>query len=179
MWQAVPTADGLKRAITFLKRWRKIRGRLCDASGRGVSIESYATVGSYTYIINWYLPICTCQAKFSIIVSLSKICCIFTIIFICRLISHLIIMSYVLQINTLEERKISCIRKLGLQPDHYPCIQSDNIHRVVSLLQIQVSKLICTYVAHRPYTYVYYFIDFRPADWLMWVVLAASLHQQL
>eukprot|EP00116_Pleurobrachia_bachei_P009625 sb/3469887/ len=42
------------------------------------------------------------------------------------------------QIEKLEERKTQCIQRLGLQPDHYPTIQSDNITRIISLLEIQV-----------------------------------------
>ncbi|KAL5270206.1 hypothetical protein ACHWQZ_G001070 [Mnemiopsis leidyi] len=45
-----------------------------------------------------------------------------------------------IEIEKLEERKISCIKRLGLQPDHYPCIQSDNINRVTSLLQLQIKE---------------------------------------
>lgn len=45
-----------------------------------------------------------------------------------------------LEIESLEERRTACITKLGLQPDHYPSIQSDNIHRILSLLQSQIKE---------------------------------------
>ena len=46
------------------------------------------------------------------------------------------------QIVALETYKTDCVIRLGLQQDHYPTIQSDNLARIISLLEVEVSTVV-------------------------------------